>query len=50
MEANRPERYRNAIVPHIYVDDASGVIAFYERVRRGGASQDRLTQWQDFAR
>jgi PhnB protein len=31
MEANRPERYRNAIVPHIYVDGASGGIAFYER-------------------
>jgi PhnB protein len=27
----RPERYRNAIVPHIYVDGASEGIAFYER-------------------
>jgi PhnB protein len=27
----RPERYRNAIVPHIYVDGASNAIAFYER-------------------
>jgi PhnB protein len=31
MEANRPERYRNAIVPHIYVDGASNGIAFYVR-------------------
>ena len=29
--ANRPERYRNAIVPHIYVDRAADAIAFYER-------------------
>jgi PhnB protein len=27
----RPERYRNAIVPHIYVEGASKAIAFYER-------------------
>ena len=27
----RPERYRNAIVPHIYVDGASDAIAFYKR-------------------
>ncbi len=27
----RPERYRNAVVPHIYVDGASDAIAFYER-------------------
>jgi PhnB protein len=27
----RPERYRNAIVPHIYVDRASDAIAFYAR-------------------
>lgn len=27
----RPDRYRNAIVPHIYVDRASDGIAFYER-------------------
>jgi len=27
----RPERYRNAIVPHIYVDGASDAIAFYQR-------------------
>jgi PhnB protein len=27
----RPARYRNAIVPHIYVDGASHGIAFYER-------------------
>jgi PhnB protein len=29
--SNRPERYRNAIVPHIYVEGASNAIAFYER-------------------
>ncbi|HET9388136.1 MAG TPA: VOC family protein [Steroidobacteraceae bacterium] len=28
---DRPERYRNAIVPHIYVEDAARGIAFYER-------------------
>jgi PhnB protein len=27
----RPERYSNAIVPHIYVDGASDAIAFYVR-------------------
>jgi PhnB protein len=27
----RPARYRNAAVPHIYVDGASDGIAFYER-------------------
>jgi PhnB protein len=27
----RPERYRNAIVPHIYVDPAADAIAFYKR-------------------
>jgi PhnB protein len=27
----RRERYRNAIVPHIYVDGASGAIAFYKQ-------------------
>jgi PhnB protein len=27
----RPNRYRNAIVPHIYVDGASDGIAFYKR-------------------
>jgi PhnB protein len=27
----RPSRYRNAIVPHIYVDGASDGIAFYKR-------------------
>jgi PhnB protein len=27
----RPDRYRNAIVPHIYVDGASDAIAFYRR-------------------
>jgi PhnB protein len=27
----RPERYRNAIVPHIYVEDAADGIAFYKR-------------------
>jgi PhnB protein len=26
-----PTRYRNAIVPHIYVDGASDAIAFYQR-------------------
>ncbi len=29
--ADRPDRYRNAIVPHIYVDGAVDAIAFYER-------------------
>jgi PhnB protein len=29
--AKRPERYRNAVVPHIYVDGASDGIAFYEK-------------------
>jgi PhnB protein len=28
--AERPERYRNAIVPHIYVDGAAEGIAFYK--------------------
>jgi PhnB protein len=27
----RPDRYRNAIVPHIYVDGAATAVAFYER-------------------
>ena len=27
----RPNQYRNAIVPHIYVDRASGAIAFYNK-------------------
>jgi PhnB protein len=27
----RPERYQNAIVPHIYVDGTAEAIAFYER-------------------
>jgi PhnB protein len=27
----RPDRYRNAIVPHIYVDGASDAVAFYKR-------------------
>jgi PhnB protein len=29
--AERPDRYRNAIVRHIYVDGASGAIAFYNK-------------------
>lgn len=29
--AIRPDRYRNAIVPHIYVDGAADGIAFYKR-------------------
>jgi hypothetical protein len=29
--ATRPDRYRNAIVPHIYVDGASAGIDFYKR-------------------
>jgi len=29
--AERPERYRNAIVPHIYVDGASRGIEFYKK-------------------
>src|SRR4051812_29886482 len=28
--AKRPDRYRNAIVPHIYADGASDAIAFYK--------------------
>jgi PhnB protein len=28
---DRPDRYRNAIVPHIYVDGAAEAIAFYKR-------------------
>lgn len=31
MRDDRPERYHNAIVPHIYVEDAGRGIAFYER-------------------
>jgi PhnB protein len=31
MIGGRPERYRNAVVPHIYVSDASVGIAFYKR-------------------
>jgi PhnB protein len=27
----RPERYRNAVVPHIYIDGADAAIAFYKR-------------------
>src|SRR5690242_8733665 len=27
----RPDRYRNAIVPHIYVDGAADAIAFYKK-------------------
>jgi PhnB protein len=27
----RPDRYRNAIIPHIYVEGASDAIAFYKR-------------------
>ncbi len=27
----RPSRYRNAVVPHIYVDGAADAIAFYQR-------------------
>jgi PhnB protein len=30
-EPRKPERYRNAIVPHIYVSGASRGIAFYQR-------------------
>jgi PhnB protein len=36
----RPDRYRNAIVPHIYVEGAAAAVAFYERAeieRRGAA-------------
>jgi PhnB protein len=29
--AKRPDRYRNSIVPHIYVEGASDAIAFYQR-------------------
>jgi PhnB protein len=31
MMLERPARYRNAIVPHIYVDGAAEAIAFYKR-------------------
>jgi PhnB protein len=31
METLRPRRYRDAIVPHIYVEDAAHGIAFYAR-------------------
>jgi PhnB protein len=27
----RPDRYRNAVVPHIYIEGASDAIAFYKR-------------------
>jgi PhnB protein len=27
----RPDRYRNAVVPHIYVNGAAAAVAFYER-------------------
>jgi PhnB protein len=27
----RPDRYRNSVVPHIYVDGAADAIAFYEK-------------------
>jgi PhnB protein len=27
----RPDRYRSAVVPHIYVDGAATAVAFYER-------------------
>jgi PhnB protein len=27
----RPDRYRNAVVAHIYVDGAADAIAFYEK-------------------
>jgi len=29
--ALRPDRYRNAVVPHIYIDGAAAAIDFYER-------------------
>ena len=29
--AERPARYTNAVVPHIYIDGAAAAIAFYER-------------------
>lgn len=29
--ALRPERYRSAVVPHIYIDGAAAAIDFYER-------------------
>jgi PhnB protein len=31
----RPDRYRNAIIPHIYVDGASEGISFYKRAFGG---------------
>jgi PhnB protein len=31
MKSSRPERYRNSIVPHIYVEGASEGIGFYKR-------------------
>jgi hypothetical protein len=42
----RPDRYRNAIVPHIYVDGASDGIAFYKRVF-GAASLFRMARTND---
>ena len=29
--SQRPDRYRNAVVPHIYVEGATGAIDFYKR-------------------
>jgi PhnB protein len=31
VSMERPDRYRNSIVPHIYVDGAAEAIAFYKR-------------------
>jgi PhnB protein len=33
--AVRPDRYRHAVVPHIYVDGAAEGIAFYQRAFGG---------------
>jgi PhnB protein len=41
--SERPNRYRNAVVPHIYVEAASRGIAFYERAF-GGVELFRVTR------
>jgi PhnB protein len=41
--SERPTRYRNAVVPHLYVEAASRGIAFYERAF-GGVELFRVTR------
>jgi hypothetical protein len=46
-----PDRYRNAVVPHIYVDGAADAITFYEKAFGAAAAVPRRRQgWQDRAR